>query len=51
MAAAERGRPAWPALIMAAIAAGVGLIVHKGSQDAARKLGIRIDILKAAEDQ
>jgi hypothetical protein len=36
---------------MLAIVAGVGLLIHRGSQDMARKLRARIDTLAAAEEQ
>ena len=51
VAASERGRPMWPALVMAAIVAGVGLIVHRGSQDMAQKLQVRIDTLAAVGER
>jgi hypothetical protein len=51
LVAAERGRPLWPGAIMLATVGGVGLLIHKGSQDMARKLRARIDTLAAAEEQ
>ena len=51
MVAAGRGRPVWPAAVMVAIAVGIGAIVHAGSRDAARKLGVRIGALGSAEEQ
>ena len=49
--ASGRGRPIWPALIVAAIVVGVGLIAHNGSQDMAGKLRVRIDALSSAEER
>jgi hypothetical protein len=49
--ASGRGRPIWPALIVAAIVLGVGLIAHNGSQDMARKLRVRIDALSSVEER
>ena len=51
VAAAERGRPLWPALIMIAIVLAVGGVIHAGSHGMARKLRMRIDTLSAAEKQ
>ena len=51
MVAADRGRPMWPAAVLMLIAAGIGLIIHAGSQDMARKLRVRIDALRIAEEQ
>jgi hypothetical protein len=51
MVAVERGRPAWPVLGLALVVGFIGLIVHKGSQDVARKLGVRIDALGAVEER
>ena len=51
LAAAERGRPLWPGAVFLALAAGVGLLVHRGSQDMARKLRVRIESLASAEEQ
>ena len=50
MVAAGRGRPMWPAAVFTLIAAGIGFIIHRGSQDMARKLRVRIDALKAVEE-
>jgi hypothetical protein len=46
--AAERGRPMWPAAVVAAIVFGVGIIGHIGTRKMARQLQIRIDALGAA---
>jgi len=43
--AAKKGRPLWPALIMIALMAGMGIVIHMSSQGWARKLGVRIDTL------
>jgi len=51
MFAADRGRPMWPALVAALIAAGTGLLIHSGSRDMARKLRVRIDALGASEER
>ena len=51
MVAAGRGRPMWPAAVLMLIAAGIGFIIHAGSQDMARKLRARIDALRIAEEQ
>jgi hypothetical protein len=51
LVASDRGRPLWPAAIFIAILAGIGLLVHRNSQDMARKLRARIDTLASAEEQ
>jgi hypothetical protein len=43
--AAKKGRPLWPALIMVALMAGMGVVIHLSTQGWARKLQIRIDTL------
>jgi len=49
--AAERGRPAWPAAVMAVIMFGFGAVVHFFTRQMADKVQARIDALRAAEDQ
>jgi hypothetical protein len=44
-------RPIGPALIIAAIVVGVGLMGYKSSQNMARKLRVRIDALASAEER
>jgi hypothetical protein len=51
MVAAERGRSAWPVLGIAVVVGGIGAIIHKGSQDMAHKLGVRISALGSAEER
>ncbi|HET9474172.1 MAG TPA: hypothetical protein VFO82_09775, partial [Steroidobacteraceae bacterium] len=51
LVAAERGRPLWPGVMFIAIMAGIGLLVHRGSQDMARKLRVRIDTLASAQER
>ncbi len=43
--AAKKGRPLWPALVMIALMAGLGIVIHVSSQGWARNLRIRIDAL------
>jgi len=43
--ASKKGRPLWPALVMIAVMAGVGVAVHSSSQGWAQKLRLRIDAL------
>jgi hypothetical protein len=49
--ASGRGRPIWPALVIAAIVLGVGLIAHASSQNIAKKLRVRIDTLASVEER
>jgi hypothetical protein len=42
---AKKGRPLWPAAVMIALMAGLGMVIHKSSQGWARSLRIRIDAL------
>jgi hypothetical protein len=49
--AAERGRPIWPAAIVAAVVLGVGVIGHIGTRNMARKLQTRIEALDAAANE
>ncbi len=51
LVAVERGRPFWPGVVFVGVMAGIGLLVHKGSQDMARKLRLRIDTLATAQEQ
>jgi len=44
-------RPIRPALIVAAIVVGIGLIGYKSNQNMARKLRVRIDALASAEER
>jgi hypothetical protein len=48
--ATGRGRPVWPAVVAAVVVGVFGVVVHFGALDTARKLHLRIDALKAAED-
>lgn len=43
--ASKKGRPLWPALLMIALMAGMGIVIHMSSQGWARKLRLRIDTL------
>jgi hypothetical protein len=45
MLAAGRGKPVWPAVILPLVAGVIGLIVHRGSSDTARRVRERIDVL------
>jgi hypothetical protein len=47
--AAKKGRPLWPALIMIALTAGMGIVIHMSSQGWARKLRVRIDTLNSIQ--
>jgi hypothetical protein len=51
MAAVGRGRPAWPGAVSLAVVALIGVAVHFGALGATRKLRVRIDALKVAEEQ
>jgi hypothetical protein len=51
LVAAERGRPLWPGVVFVAVMAAIGLVVHNGSQDMARKLRLRIDTLASARER
>lgn len=51
LVATERGRPLWPGVVFVAVMAGIGLLVHRGSQDMARKLRLRIDTLASAQER
>jgi hypothetical protein len=50
MHAVGRGRPAWPAVILPLVAGVLGLIIHRGSRDMARKVRERIDVLSTVEE-
>ena len=43
--ATKRGRPSWPALVMIALMAGMGVVIHSSCQGWAQKLRLRIDAL------
>jgi hypothetical protein len=43
--ASKKGRPLWPALVMIAMMAVMGVAIHVSSQGWARKLSLRIDAL------
>jgi hypothetical protein len=51
LVAAERGRPLWPVAILPLVALGIGLLIHRSSQDMVRKLDVRIDALASAEER
>jgi hypothetical protein len=50
MLAVERNRPLWPAAVFVAIAVIIGVVIHFGSLEMARKIRVRIDALKAVEE-
>lgn len=43
--ASKKGRPLWPALVMIALMAGMGIVIHVSSRGWARKMRLRIDTL------
>ena len=51
LVAVGRGRPIWPGIVFVALMLGMGLLIHRGSQDMARKLQLRIDTLASAQER